>query len=1620
MARQLLILTVTLCGLSYTTGVVWACDAHDNTPYVTSIGQSSGDRIYIDVVARGAVYDCAYEIQFLNGAGQNIGSGGGMGSCPQRTYRFGPFCGVDQASKNIASVRIIKTNGFPLEIISVSVSKVSDPDIKGDSSGTNPGDAQEVSISQTLYGALGAAGNDDPENAKYWNVHLEKGQKIQANGWATSDTVQYGATLYVEIQPAGGGPNSWSQLAGVAPYGTERFGPQGLFTASEAGTYRVRVRCARWRICKFAVHLSVVGRRCPPSYTCPCSQDQGAKHQPVELTDGRERSDFDPDLTVYNPLGPSVSFERSWREVLALQREGTPGLARGWTHSYDFYLNSWGNGDVQLNYPGGAMETIKGTLGANEVATGTLTATAGAPYRVSGVADPVLNEPGTPCCGTGSEAPNTHKWKSVDITWDDGTVMRFVPTKRRYTYRLDKVTAPTGQWLQFEYDDANTPFGFLTAIKNQAGTTLLSLTYNQGYLDVISDVYGRKVAYAWEQPAPMQEPVLTAVSQPFVGSITSAPTLHQLGYENYGSRPLLKQISEADPNGGSGFVTSTNVYDALARVSSTTDANGNTHFYDYNGTSATQTVITVKNSAGATVQRWSMIQNSQGFYAGRINESGQRWYVYYEDPNNPLRPTRWVDPMGRVSTAAYDAYGHVTRTTNARGVSQVATWNYSAWPMGRLTQLQTVTPTASLAPMTFTYQEPTGLMTSATGPHPSGSGTVTITASYDSYGNPTQITQPGHAYTPTRVTNFSYTQDGNYTQPMMVGRPIAVGDTLGAVSHMRYDVHGNLYSETDANGATTISLHDDYDRPIITQLPATGQTGGGHGEIRYTYAYRGGPVTRVQIYNEAGAPARTFHRYYGKTGELKNSFGNALGESYEYDALYRVKTFIDGAGYRTSYSYDANGRLSEATYPNGTAGSNSAYDRTIITAYDASGSPLQQVDGRGVVTNLVYNDPEGRLTNVQYPAATYENVGLSYDNFGRLSQRTDAAGRENYVYTVANTLQSQTTTYKKADYSDMPSWTQSYDYNADGSRSSMATPLGSLYYGYDAEGRLNGVSGLDGQATTWSYLANGWLSGQKLPVGVQTSYNFNPMGQVLAQSNARVNASGAQTELLSQWGSSTNSAQSQLYNASGQLARNVAATTATYNFGGTTNYNYDDRAQLGGETSTRGIGYNHAYAYDGAGNPTTWKGQTRTFNVNNQETTGGFFGYNGDGTPWKYLNRNLADSANPNGKSQVYSYNVRGQLQQANAVNTDGTTGAVAMQSLYRGDGKRAWKQGADSTNRTYFFYDGDLLLGSSSEDGTRAGITLWGADGVIGSQWRDAQGAVHSVYNLYDTQGNLAQMLDENGAVVGGANGSVALTAWGEAVPRANGTVSSIGGYGAKFGYVLDGETGFYLCTYRHYDPAAGRWISRDPIGYEGGPNLYGYTENDPVNWTDPLGLDGWDFAKGAGKAVAGIIVGGVVIVGIGILSPEIAFGVAVVGVGVGVYSIGASIYRQWTTYDPLTGRHYSPAELDEDAGGAVIGVFAFACGWQFRQPKPKGNNSLPQGEIILPRRGNLPATQIAPAGNGTPSRTGRLPHWHWARPHSHPKKAAKGESAPGQGIGRHRPYDVKPEDKSFWDRFF
>jgi RHS repeat-associated protein len=55
--------------------------------------------------------------------------------------------------------------------------------------------------------------------------------------------------------------------------------------------------------------------------------------------------------------------------------------------------------------------------------------------------------------------------------------------------------------------------------------------------------------------------------------------------------------------------------------------------------------------------------------------------------------------------------------------------------------------------------------------------------------------------------------------------------------------------------------------------------------------------------------------------------------------------------------------------------------------------------------------------------------------------------------------------------------------------------------------------------------------------------------------------------------------------------------------------------------------------------------------------------------------------------------------------------------------------------------------------------------------------------------------------------------------------------------GMERDEETGFSVHGRRYYMPWLGRWVNTDPIGVEGGGNLYAYAFNNPVMLQDPMG---------------------------------------------------------------------------------------------------------------------------------------------------------------------------------------
>ena len=98
------------------------------------------------------------------------------------------------------------------------------------------------------------------------------------------------------------------------------------------------------------------------------------------------------------------------------------------------------------------------------------------------------------------------------------------------------------------------------------------------------------------------------------------------------------------------------------------------------------------------------------------------------------------------------------------------------------------------------------------------------------------------------------------------------------------------------------------------------------------------------------------------------------------------------------------------------------------------------------------------------------------------------------------------------------------------------------------------------------------------------------------------------------------------------------------------------------------------------------------------------------------------------------------------------------------------------------------------------------------------------------DHLGSIREVVDDQGDLTARFD----YSPWGELE-----TVS--GSFDLDFGFTghfIHQPTGLYLAPFRAYDAGLGRWLSRDPLGFVDGPNLYAYVLNNPINFFDPLGL--------------------------------------------------------------------------------------------------------------------------------------------------------------------------------------
>ena len=738
-------------------------------------------------------------------------------------------------------------------------------------------------------------------------------------------------------------------------------------------------------------------------------------------------------------------------------------------------------------------------------------------------------------------------------------------------------------------------------------------------------------------------------------------------------------------------------------------------------------------------------------------------------------PQSVTDGNGRTWQATYDTLGNALTSTTPKGTVTTSTYSYSNFPLGELTSVKEGSKTATA----YTYYEPSGLVHEVEAPVPGDAGTgltQPTTYAYTAMGNLASVTSPGNNATGTRTVSYGYTADGSYSQSAALGEPITATDERGKVTHLRYDARGNLLTNSDSLGNATDWIYNFADQAVTELSPYTGTTGSGRASRTTAYLYIGGSAVQIDSRSESNTVVRTVNLTYGYEGETLSRSGSTEGNSMTYDAAYSLKSVIDGGGHGTIYIYDTNGQLIQTS---GTSGA------LTITGYDAVGNMLSRTDGNGQITNCSYSDTDGLLTSVTYPGATASNVSYTYDTYDRANSVTDGTGTQTTAYDDEDAVTSTTTTY-----TGLPARTFSYAYWPDGSRQTMANPAGTWTYAYDAAGRYTSMTSPAGtNSATW--LDNGWQASRTLPNGVSTQYAYNAVGALSGLSNQV----GAAT--LSQYGGM---AYDGVFNLTG-LSASVPGALAQ---GGSTTYAYDAKDRLVAESSTRLGGYSQSHVYDAAGNPTTLRGASQTFDANNRQTGAvGQFAYDGNGSPTIYR-----------GATMAYDPEAR-------------ATTLGSLSAGYRADGRRAWKSYLG--NKTYFLYDDDGNPAVEVDaNGAVLSINVYAPDGLVARN----QAGTWAQY-AFDPEGNVALRLGVTGAVMT----SSAYDAYGQ--EWIVGSYRDPYGFHARDGYYADRETGLYYCYHRYYDPQAGRWITTDPAGYGGGMNLYSYCGASPLGWADRSGLD-------------------------------------------------------------------------------------------------------------------------------------------------------------------------------------
>lgn len=758
--------------------------------------------------------------------------------------------------------------------------------------------------------------------------------------------------------------------------------------------------------------------------------------------------------------------------------------------------------------------------------------------------------------------------------------------------------------------------------------------------------------------------------------------------------------------------------------------------------------------------------------------------------------TQAQDNMGRTVSYAYDANGRMTSVTDVAG--QVTNYAWAACSSSLLcSEMVSIQDPRKITYLTNAFDPSSGRVTQQTLADGS-TYQFAYTVNQNQQVTETDVTDPrlnirkvlfdsnDYVTSDTNAAGTPVQQVTTYMRDPNSELILSTTDALNRTTSYTYDSFGNVTSITYLTGSKQQETWTYTYEPVFNRLASV--TDPLKHTTMLTYDDPDQKITITDPLNHQ----TVITLVGGQPVEIVDPLGHTMYFSYFDGELVAI---ADPLKRITTGYYDSGGRLLQVTDPLG---------KTTKITYDNFNDVTKVTDPLNHTTTIGY-DPDGDITSVK--DANGNLTQYTYDSRDRLITSKDALKNSTiYAYDGMSNLTQVT---------DRNGVNTTFGYDALNRETSVtyAGNGGTISYTYDAGNRL--ISTVDSLTGTYSDSYDGLnsLTSETSPNG-KVSYQYDA-----AERRTQMTVAGQQpvhytynndNQLLSLTQGSSSVGMS--YNKDGNPTSIVLPDAVKEKYTYDAAYETTAIAYVYGKNTLGNL----TYTYDKDGRVSSMGGSfartglptaisSASYNADNELTSlnGTSLSYDKDGNL-------LNDGTN------TYTWNSR---QQLTAIAGPNLTASFAYDPF----GRRSQK--TINGTSTSFLYDGSNVVQELSS-GTPSANLLTGL-------------GVDQIFARTDSTGTSSFLTDRLGSTIALANSSGSVQTSYTYDPYGNTTVSGSPSTNAfqYTGRENDG-TGLYYIRARYYSPGQQRFISQDPLGFNGGSSdLYSYVGGDPVNFIDPTG---------------------------------------------------------------------------------------------------------------------------------------------------------------------------------------